>query len=56
MPVATQNSRKLWMASASRPIPQPTMLTSAPVMNPVRRPTRAIQSDIGIVASAEPST
>jgi len=31
-------------------------LIAAPVMNPARRPTLAIQSDIGIVASAEPST
>lgn len=56
MPVATQNSGKLLIESAYAPIPQPAMLMSAPAMNPVRRPTRPIQSDIGIAASAEPST
>ena len=42
--------------SATAPKKQPAMLMSAPVMKPGRRPTRAIHSDIGIVASAEPST
>jgi hypothetical protein len=32
------------------------MLMSAPAMNPVRRPTRAIHSDAGIVAAAKPRT
>ena len=34
----------------------PPMLMSAPAMKPRRRPTLAIHRDIGIVASAEPST
>src|SRR5690242_12212204 len=35
---------------------QPTILMTAPVMKPVRRPTLPIQIDIGIAASADPST
>jgi hypothetical protein len=35
---------------------QPMTLTSAPAMKPLRLPTRAIHSDAGIVATAEPST
>jgi hypothetical protein len=37
-------------------MPQPPTLMSAPVMKPRRRPTLAIHSDIGIVATADPST
>ena len=54
--VAAQNSAKLCTVSASVASAQPPTFTSAPVMKPVRRPTRAIHSDAGIVASAEPST
>ena len=56
MPVAAQKSAKLWIASAHAPMMQPPTLINAPAMNPARRPARAIHSDIGIVASAEPST
>src|SRR5882672_952435 len=56
MPVATQNSGKLLACNAATPTRQPAMLIVAPVMNPARRPVRPIHSDIGIVASAEPST
>jgi hypothetical protein len=54
--VARQYSTKLRSHSASTAMPQPRMLMSAPVMKPRRRPTFAIHSDIGIVATAEPST
>ena len=54
--VATQNSTKLCCHNAIAASAQPPTLTSAPAMKPVRRPTRAIHSDAGIVASAEPST
>ena len=54
--VATQYSAKLASHSATTASAQPPMLISAPVMNPRRRPTLAIHSDIGIVDSAEPST
>ena len=56
MPVATQNSGKLFHWSARAATRQPATLMIAPAMNPARRPTLPIQSDIGIVASAEPST
>jgi len=56
MQVATQNSGKLWIRNATAATTQPTMFTAAPAMNPARRPTRPIHSDIGIVASADPST
>ncbi len=54
--VATQYSAKLASHSATTASAQPPMLISAPVMNPRRRPTLAIHSDIGIVDRAEPST
>ena len=56
IPVAMQNSGKLRSDSAYAAMQHPTTLISAPVMKPARRPTRPIQSDIGIVATAEPST
>ena len=56
MPVATQNIGKLCHCNATAPTMQPTTLIAAPVMNPVRRPTLAIHSAIGIAASADPST
>ena len=54
--VARQYSTKLPRNKAAAASMQPPMLITAPVMNPRRRPTFAIHSDIGIVESADPST
>ena len=54
--VARQYSGKLCSHTAVAASTEPQRPMTEPVMKPRRRPTRPIQSDAGIVASADPST
>ncbi len=54
--VLTQNSGKLASHSEIAASMLPSMPMAEPVMKPRRRPTRAIHSEAGIVAAADPST
>ncbi len=54
--VPTQNSGKLDSHKPSAHVAEPTMAMVEPVMNPRRRPTRAIHNAAGIADSADPAT
>ena len=54
--VATQYRPKLARLIARAAIRHPKTLMTAPIMKPLRLPMRAISSDAGIVATADPST
>ena len=54
--VPRQYNGKLACAIPSAQVALPTMAINEPVMNPRRRPTRAMYSAAGIAASAEPRT